>query len=190
MILSLVAVGETYREKLESVLHNFNTYKICLLTDLEREDVFYCEKYSDERFSYFDKFYFTLNLINKFKEDVFYVDVTKTNEIDLNFPKNQLFYYKSHWPYGDTFDSYKKYNYFKPLVKHWDGNNLNYDYLPAIRETELFFNKDIDSESIIEKLKEIQPIFRDMSIRESNYPGYDNGEGIALSYALKSLNII
>jgi hypothetical protein len=189
MVISLVAVGEPYRNKLELVLNKFKSYKICLLTDLKREDVFYCEKYQNDRFSYFDKFYFSLDIINKFKEDVFYVDITKVNEINLDFPKNQLFYYKSHWPYGNTFFNYKKYSYFEPLIKYW-GDNVNYDCLPAIRETELFFNKDIDSESIIKKLKEIQPIFREMSIKESNYPGYDNGEGIALSYALKSLNII
>jgi hypothetical protein len=190
MLISLIAVGESYKNKLELALEKFKSHKICLLTDSKIEDVFYCEKYTDVKFSYFDKLYFSLSMVDKFKDDVFYVDITKLDEVDLNFPKNQLFYYKSHWPYGDTFGDYIKYDYFNSLITHWDKNNVNYKGLPAIRETELFFGKEINSKLIKDKLKEIQPIFREMSIKESNYPGYDNAEGIALSYVLKSLNII
>lgn len=190
MIISLVAIGEQYRNKIDFALEYFKPYKVSLLTDLIRDDVFYCQKYENEKFSYFDKLYFSLNLIDKFKEDVFYVDITKINEVDLHFPKNQLFYYKSHWPYGDKFEDYIQYDFFKPIINYWEEKNVDYKSLPVIRETELFFNKEIDSKLIIKKLKEIQPIFRDMSLKNQNYPGYDNAEGIALSYVLKSLNLI
>lgn len=190
MIISLVAVGEQYRNKLDFALEHFKSHKISLLTDLVRNDVFYCQKYENENFSYFDKLYFSLDLIDKFKEDVFYVDVTKINEVDLHFPKNQLFYYKSHWPYGDTFEDYIQYNFFESIINYWEEKNVDYTSLPVIRETELFFNKDIDSKQIIKKLKDIQPIFRDMSLKVRNYSGFDNAEGLALSYVLKSLNII
>ena len=188
MIISLVAVGKHHRNKINDALELFKSFNVCLLSDLERNDVFYFEKYEKKKFSYFDKLYFSLEMVNKFNEDVFYIDITKINEVNLNFPKDVPFYYKSHWPHGDTFADYIKYNYFKPLLDKW--NNVDYLNLPAIRETELFFNKDLDVEPIIEKLKEIQPIFREMSLNNPTYPGYDNAEGIALSYALKSLNII
>lgn len=190
MIISLVAVGEQYRNKLDFVIEHFKSHKISLLTDLVRDDVFFCKKYQNEKFSYFDKLYFSLNLIDKFKEDVFYVDITKVSEVDLSFPKNKLFYYKSHWPYGDTFGDYTQYSFFEPIINYWEEKKVEYKSLPVIRETELFFNKEIDSKLIIQKLKDIQPMFRNMSLREQNYSGYDNAEGLALSYVLKSLNII
>jgi len=190
MIISLVAVGEQYRSKLNFALEYFKTYKISLLTDLVIDEVFNCQKYENEQFSYFDKLYFSLETVNKFKEDVFYVDITKIEEVDLHFPKNKLFYYKSHWPYGNLFGDYIQYVYFNQIINYWKENKVDYLNLPAIRETELFFSKDIDSNLIIEKLKDIQPIFRDMSLKERNYRGYDNAEGIALSYVLKTLNII
>jgi hypothetical protein len=190
MIISLVAVGEEYTNKLDFAIESFKSHKISLLSDLVRDDVFYCQKYENKKFSYFDKLYFSLDLVDKFKEDVFYLDVTKINEVDLSFPKNQLFYYKSHWPYGDIFENYLQYNFFEPIINYWEEKNVDYKSLPVIRETELFFSKEIDSKLIIKKLKDIQPIFRNMSLRQQNYPGYDNAEGLALSYVLKLLNII
>ena len=50
--------------------------------------------------------------------------------------------------------------------------------------------KQINSKFVTEELKKIQPIFREMSIKNQTYHGYDNAEGIALAFALKSLNII
>jgi hypothetical protein len=59
----------------------------------------------------------------------------------------------------------------------------------AIRETELFFSKDIDANCLVKHLKNIQPLFRKMSLKNPTYPCYDNAEGIALSYALKKCSI-
>lgn len=190
MIISLVAVGESYNNKVNEALDFFKGYDVSLLSDIERDDVFYFQKYGDNRFSYFDKLYFTLDLVNKFKRDVFYVDVTKISEVNLNIDKNKLFYYKSHWPFGDYFGDYINYEYFNPLISYWDQNNIDYKRLPAIRETELFFNREINATFITEELKKIQPLFREMSIKKQTYHGYDNAEGIALAFALKSLNII
>jgi len=190
MIISLVAVGETYANKVNDALEYFKSYDICLLSDIKRNDVFYFEKYDKEKFSYFDKLYFSLDLVNKFNRDVFYVDITKISEVDMNFNKNNVFYYKSHWPHGDYFEDYTHYEYFQPLIDYWDKNNIDYKKLPAIRETELFFMKQINSKFVTEELKKIQPIFREMSIKNQTYHGYDNAEGIALAFALKSLNII
>ena len=188
MMISLVAIGEHHRNKIDEALDFFKSYDVCLLSDLERNDVYYFQKYEKKEFSYFDKLYFSLETVNKFNEDVFYVDVTKIKEINLNFPKDVLFYYKSHWPYGNTFGDYIKYDYFKPLLDNWI--NVDYLTLPAIRETELFFSKNLDTNPIIEGLRKIQPIFREMSLNNPTYPGKDNAEGLALSYVLKSLNII
>jgi len=190
MIITLVAVGEKYHSKINDALKRFNSYDICLLSDVERNDVFYFEKYKSEKFSYFDKLYFSLDMVSKFKSDVFYVDINKINEVNLNFLKNSLFYFKSHWPYGNTFGDYVHYEYFKPIIDYWWKNNISYLDLPAIRETELFFNKEINADEIVKKLKEIQPLFREMSELKQTYSGYDNAEGLALSYVLKSMKII
>jgi hypothetical protein len=190
MILSLIAVGESYQNKIDDALTKFNSYNICLLSDIQRSDVFYFEKYKNETFSYFDKLYFSLEMVSKFNEDVFYIDINKIDEVYLDFPKNDLFYYKSNWPYGDTFGDYVQYEYFKPIIDYWSKNNINYLDLPVIRETELFFNKEINVSEIVKKLKQIQPIFREMSELKQTYSGYDNAEGLALSYVLKSMKII
>ncbi len=190
MIISIVSVGESYNEKLKFALDFFKSYDVCLLSDKKRDDVFYFEKYEGGKFSYFDKLYFSLDLVTKFKRDVFYVDVTKISEVNLDFSKDCLFYYKSHWPFGDLFQDYLKYDFFDPLVEDWDDLNVDYKKLPAIRETELFFSKDLNADLVIEKLKSIQYIFRKMSIKKPTYPGYDNAEGIALAYALRSIGVI
>ena len=190
MIIALVAVGENYCSKVDDALNKFNSYNICLLSDIERSDVFYFEKYKNETFSYFDKLYFSLEMVSKFNEDVFYVDINKLNEVNLNFLKNSLFHFKSHWPYGDTFGDYVQYEYFKPIIDYWSKNSINYLDLPAIRETELFFNKEINADEIVKNLKQIQPIFREMSELNQTYSGYDNAEGLALSYVLKSMKIL
>ena len=190
MIISLVSVGASYNEKLNFALDFFKSHDVCLLSDTERDNVFYFEKYDGGKFSYFDKLYFSLELVNKFKTDVFYVDVTKVSEVDLTFSRDCLFYYKSHWPFGNLFSDYLKYDFFDPLVEKWDNPDIDYRNLPAIRETELFFSKDLDVNLISKRLKSIQPLFREMSIRKPTYPGYDNAEGIALAYALRSMKII
>ena len=188
MIISLVAVGDSYRDKIS--LEKLTPYNVCLLSDIKNTDVFYSEKYDKERFSYFDKLYFSLDMVERFKEDVFYIDVTKLDEVNFDFPKDGPFYYKSHWPYGDYFDDYIKYDYFEPLIKYFSDNGVDYKSLPAIRETEIFFSKNLNVELIKNRLKEIQPIFREMSINKPVYSGYDNAEGIALSYVMKTLKLI
>jgi hypothetical protein len=190
MIISLIAVGKGYRDKINDAIKKFNSYDICLLSDVERNDVFYFEKYENKEFSYFDKLYFSLKMVSKFNSNVFYVDINKIDEVNLDFPKHNLFYFKSHWPDGNNFGDYCQYDYFKPIVDYWLKNNVIYLDLPTIRETELFFNSKIDSDKIIKKLKEIQPLFREMSETKPIYSGYDNAEGIALSYVLKTIGII
>lgn len=189
MLICLVAIGEKYNNHLTSALNFFKYYDVCLLSDVERNDVFYFEKHDNE-FSYFDKLYFSLNMVNKFKRDVFYVDVNKIYGVDLNFEKNKLFYHKHHWPFGNSFQDYLTYDFFDPLIKNWPDSNIDFTQLPAIGETELFFNKKLDVTSIIKHLENIQPLFREMSLVKPTYSGYDNAEGIALAYALKKCKII
>lgn len=191
MIIAIVAVGEDYSNKIEYAIDYLKDYDICLLTDSYKRNVFYYEKYNNEKFSYFDKLYFSLKMVNKFKTDVFYVDINKLDEINFDFPKDSKFYFKSHWPYGNNFKDYLKYNdYFLPFISYCEAMNVDYNILPAIRETELFFGKDIDTKFICKELKKLQPIFRTMSHSQTKYKGLDNGEGIALSFALKMAKII
>lgn len=185
MIIALVSVGQFYNNKLTEALDFFKSYDVCLLSDIEIEDVFYYEKYTEDKFSYFDKLYFSLNMVNKFNRDVFYVDITKVSEVNFDFDRTAKFYFKSHWPFGNHLNDYLQYEFFKPLVEKWNDQDIDYQSLIAIRETELFFSKDIDANCVIEHLKNIQPLFREMSIKRPTYPSYDNAEGIALSYALK-----
>jgi hypothetical protein len=191
MIITLVAVGYGYSDKINEVLHKLSNYKVCLLTDVIIDDVFYCEKYLNNTFSYFDKFYFSLQMVEKFKDDVFYIDINKIDEVDFNFNKDTQFYFKSHWPYGDYFEDYFKYtNYFNPFIDYCNSVGIDYKRLPVIRETELFFGKDINTNSMLHLLREIQPIFRKMCSEQTKYKGLDNGEGLALSYALKRCDIL
>jgi hypothetical protein len=165
MIVSLVAVGKDYNNQLTFALDFFKEYDICLLGDIERDDVFYFEKYNKVKFSYFDKLYFSLSMVDKF-------------------------YHRKHWPFGNTLQDYLMYDFFNPLIENWVDSDVDFTQLLAIGETELFFNKKLDVKSIIKHLEIIQPIFREMSTTKPTYTGYDNAEGIALSYALKKCNII
>lgn len=185
MMIVLVSVGERYNAKLESALDFFKSYDICLLSDVKRNDVFYFEKYQPNIFSYFDKLYFSLNMVKKFNRDVFYVDITKIDEVNFNFEQTNQFYFKSHWPYGNHLKDYLQYDFFQPLIEKWWDTDIDYNELVAIRETELFFSKDLNTDCIVKQLKTIQPLFRKMSLKTPTYSGYDNAEGIALSYALK-----
>jgi len=189
MIIALVSVGEHYNDKLKEALDFFKSYDICLLSDIETKNIFYYEKYMNDKFSYFDKLYFSLNMVNKFKRDVFYVDITKTSEVNFDFVKTNKFYFKSHWPFGNHLKDYLQYEFFNPLIEDWSEPDIDYTELVAIRETELFFSKDIDANCLVKHLKNIQPLFRKMSLKNPTYPCYDNAEGIALSYALKKCSI-
>jgi len=96
MIIALVSVGEHYNDKLKEALDFFKSYDICLLSDIETKNIFYYEKYMNDKFSYFDKLYFSLNMVNKFKRDVFYVDITKTSEVNFDFVKKNINFILNH----------------------------------------------------------------------------------------------
>lgn len=190
MIISLISVGENYNNKIDDALDFFKSYDICLLSDVIREDVFYYEKYEKKKFSYFDKLYFSLNMVEKFKRDVFYVDINKISEVNFDFEKTTQFYFKSYWPFGNHLKDYLQYEFFKPILEKWPDSDIGYEDLEAIRETELFFNKDMNVKCVIKQLEYIQPLFREMSSKTPTYPGYDNAEGIGLSYALKKCKLL
>ena len=101
MIICLVSVGNHYNNKIKDALNFFKDFDVCILSDIKVENVFHYEEYVKKEFSYFDKLYFSLKMVEKFNRSVFYVDITKIEEINLDFPKESLFYYKSHWPFGN-----------------------------------------------------------------------------------------
>ena len=68
----------------------------------------------------------------------------------MNFNKNNVFYYKSHWPHGDYFEDYTHYEYFQPLIDYWDKNNIDYKKftLSKLRSTVVEKGLVIDSSKL------------------------------------------
>lgn len=195
MIIALIAIGDKYREMLDSQLERLKNspHQIALLTDKPVYDFEWVEEYTEPKFSYFEKMYFSLRMIEQFQDDVYYIDVRYLEDIDLSNLKADMskpFWFMGHWPYGDYLEDYEHLDYFEPFIYYCKANHVDYKRLEAIGETEFCFRKDIPTRDLARALENIQPIFRAMWERQTNYECYDNAEGIALAFALKKLNIV
>jgi hypothetical protein len=194
MIIALIAIGEKYREMLDSQVERLkaSSHRVALLTDKPDYDFEWVEEYTEPKFSYFEKMYFSLRMIDKFEDDVYYIDVRYLEDIDLSnleADMSKQFWFKGYWPYGDYLQDYEHLDYFEPFIYYCKANGIDYKRLEAIGETEFCFRKDVPTEELSRALENIQPIFRAMWHRQTNYECYDNAEGIALAFALKKLNI-
>ena len=206
MNLCLVIVGEDYVEALHGGVKHLSSFekdKIYVLTDeklkvsniLKEYNVEYFE-YKEKHFSYFNKLYFLLDIINKANGNVVYVDIKRLKYL-LNYDiLNIKQGINTIGPWGnDTKTADKLINkktecfekgYFNEIVKSFD---ITPKKIETILEQLLVITPDINSSKILQILKNYEELFIKTSItKKSVYDCVGNGEGLALGYAAAVTN--
>lgn len=198
-IISLVAVGEFYVQEIEDTYHRLKTegYQVKVLTNtpniFHKDDV---TEYHKSNFNYFDKIYFSLDLIKRHKKSIIYFDgssqVNLEELISKLSKKNTHFAYQENWPKGSFFE-YRDEKCFRFLLEYLDYKNIPILDYPTISEKIMFFHKELDHNSVKSELEKIQPVFDFISImNDMTYtkPFVIGGaEGLALSIVLTNNKI-
>lgn len=198
-IFSLVAVGESYIKEIEGTYKTLkaNNFQVKILTDnpdlFDKDDV---TIYQKSNFNYFDKIYFSLNLIQLYKKSVIYLD----GGYDVNFSKlinqiskrNEHVLYRENWPNGNFFE-YKDERCFRFLLEYLDYRKIPVINYQTISEKIMVFNKNVDHNLIKLELEKIQPVFDFISLmNDTTYtkPFVIGGaEGLAMSIILENNQI-
>jgi hypothetical protein len=202
IIISLVGVNSPHENDCARLYHHLKKegYTVKVLTSnpesFNSEDV---HVYSKEIFVYLDKILFSLDLIEKYKCDVLYLDADKFHSREqiedyIERSKDYLVTYAGNWPEGD-FDSYKELNpCFKYLKEYCEYIGMEYKNWKTIWEYVLFFRKDLDCNKVRKELEILSPVFTYMSLM--NKDTYNKipfalggAEGLALSISLDKLGI-
>jgi hypothetical protein len=197
MILSLVAVGEKYIKNCEPFVDVFinNGWDVHILTDRPKYfKLGIIESYDYKIFSYFHKLLHPLRLVEKYKDDVLYIDADWIQNISSEFPKmfkkDSNFLYYGNWPNGNKFIDYKDDLYFKPLNDFWDNLGFNCNEVPTMLEWIFYIPYNENIKNVIYDIELIKPIFEYMSLMtDTGYKGIGNGEGLGLSYSLYKNNV-
>lgn len=201
MNLCLVIVGRDYVEALHGGvkhLSNLKINKIYVLTNeklrvskiLKEYDVEYFN-YTEKYFSYFDKLYFLLEILQKINSNTVYVDIRRLKYLlnyDLINIKQGI---NTIGPWGDDTKTADKLinkktecfekGYFNNIVKNFD---IDPKKIKTVLEQLLVITPDVNSKGIFDILKNNEELFIETSITEKSiYEHVGNGEGLALGYA-------
>jgi|MEHZ01.3.fsa_nt_MEHZ010941288.1_1 hypothetical protein len=195
-ILCLVAIGSQYTMYISPSVRKIleKKFRICLLTDDKSQNGFFdIEIYTSKVFTYFAKLTFSIEMAIKHQHGVYYCDVDKLDELNSlrGFDKD-TFTYTNHWPGVPYFKQLEKENYWRRAVWFWIAKGYNYNFTQPIEEHTFYMPYHKQSNKLLDTIKEIQPIFEEMSTSNDNiysHKGIGNGEGLALSYALDVCNI-
>ena len=206
MILSIVCVGENYKDAPNKILNQLKRFQngrwdLHILTDNEDAFPFGEKKFYDNRiFSYIDKILFPLRLMEKYKTDVVFCDHDWvkyfTDDFINNFNGHKNYLYAEGWKKWNGQD-WEKWEYltdytdeyFKPLFDYWDKEKYDYSNFKTIKECFLYVPYQENASQIIYEIEKIKPIFEYMSIVGNNgYSAYGSSEGVALNYVLEKFN--
>lgn len=203
MILSLVLVGDEYIKEGKPYINKFLRFgwTIEILTDQPEKFETYVSMgvttyyYNKKIFSYFDKLIFPIQISEKYKSGVVYIDSLTLSLIPKNFIETfnggDDFLYYNTWPKGETFKEYKNDVYFTILVDYFNRRNeTEYDDIITILEWIYYIPYSDKNNQLLYDLEEIQPIFEYSTvIYKPHYNGIGNGEGLGLSYCLMKNSI-
>lgn len=205
LIICTVASGIEYVISVQKYykqlkIENFN---VKVFTDLPEyfndEDVVI---YNKPFFNYFDKLFFCIDIVEKYKTNVLYFDAKnihnnywfdkKTIESYISKSKDYHFTYPYSWPHGG-FDYYKNNKVFKYLLDYMEYRKIPIIDYQTIHEKVFFFSKDIDVKLLRRELEIIKPVFDYVSImKDATYQvpfRLGCAEGLALSIVLERNNI-
>jgi hypothetical protein len=192
MILSVVGIGNSYREKIKENIGRFikKGWEVHILTDKPNDFIgFNTKEYNEPIFSYIDKLIFALELSKTFMKNVVYIDATWLGNLSDDFVEKfegeEDFLYKSTWNNGDYLSNYLDSGYWSIFKKFIDKTPIKCENILAIEERILYFPYHEKTQNIIDTIKELKPIFEEMSKTQKTkyYPNIGNGEGVALGYA-------
>lgn len=198
-IIALVAVGEFYIQEIKDYYWDLKKlgFSVKVLTDdssyFDENDVTLYEK---PIFNYFDKLYFSLNLIKKYNKNIIYMDGTSALPqnilLDITQRSDSDFIYTSNWPKGNFF-AYDYTPSFKYLFDYLKYKQIPIKDYPTILEQVMVFKKTIDYKLISKELQIIQTVFDYVSImNDETYIRpfvIGSAEGLALSIVLTNNNI-
>jgi hypothetical protein len=202
VVIALVGVNSYHVSNCISTYRQLQSegYTLRVLTNrpdlFEPQDVYV---YNRKIFTYLDKLFFCLELVEEYNCSVLSLDSDKYYEehrIRSFIEKSQhhQITYQGSWP-GGNFDAYKDINpCFKYLKEYCEYRGIEYKNWKTIWEYAMFFRDDIDYQAIKYELETIAPVFTYMSLM--NKDTYDRtpfalggAEGLALSIVLDKLGI-
>ena len=199
MILTLVLVGDEHINDARPFIRMFSSkgWIVEILTDQPEKlkgigyDDIILHQYNEKIFSYFDKLIFPIQISQKHKSGVLYIDssllfATPKSFIE-SFKDCDSFLYYKNWPNGETLKDYKDDVYFSKIIDYFVVENFKkYEELKTILEWIYYIPYDKDKvDQLLYDLERIKPIFEYTSvIFKPHYNGIGNAEGLALSYVL------
>lgn len=157
-------------------------------------------KYKSDVFFYFDKFRYSIELSNKLKEAVLYVDVGRlceTNDAiwNLDFNKIENICFTSTW--GEINTANKLYDFKSSLFENGYWNELLNYFKDKVdlNKVNLFLERVLvvpykkSMELVLNELEGIRQMFETLSREKVNvYKGIGNGEGLGIGYVLAKTN--
>lgn len=201
MILTLIAVNDEFIDSAITCLNEFQNYNWDIKVLTNKPDRFHSIKnietfsYNKKIFTYFDKIIFPLEISERYKEGVLYIDSDLLCAVPKQFIQtfthtNKFLYYKT-WPNGDTFEDFKTNPYFRAFVEYLITENTHsFNHLLTILEWMYYFPYSEKTDNLLREAERIKCIFEYMSIlTETGYEGIGNAEGLGLSYILRKHDV-
>lgn len=204
--LILLAVGNKYIETLIKDYHKIpSDFSVTIYTsdvvkiksNIKNANVF---EYPSKTFKYFDKFKFTIELSNKLKETVLYIDTGRLKEVTddiwfMDLSKVENISFASNWGGIEssqdlrTFESpYFESNYFDNILDYFIDNKVELKDIPVFLERIFVVPFKKSMSFLLDELEIIRELFEENSkTKENVYSGLGNGEGLGMGYALTKL---
>lgn len=157
-------------------------------------------EYPHDVFYYFDKFKYTIDLSNKLKQSIIYVDVGRlceTNEFIWNndFSDIQNICFSATWGEANVADkvydmesSLFEKNYWVDVLDYMK-TKVDLSKVPVFLERILIVPYKKSMIKVLEELENIRYLFENLSRTKYNvYSGIGNGEGLGMGYVITKLN--
>lgn len=189
----IVAVSNPYIHELKKNWDRLSDWDICVLTDKpeEFENAFYVEEYNNAIFSYVFKFTFAIRMAIKFKRGGFILDADDMLALREEFINSEHDYssFKTvefwHTPRQEIKDS----EFGKNLSRFTDHYHIDLLDIDPVSEQATFIPYHPKLSRVLYEIERIKPILEYTSLFNWDFTYLGHGEGIALSVALKMLNI-
>lgn len=157
-------------------------------------------EYKSDVFLYFDKFKYSIELSNKLKETVLYIDVGRLCETNdsiwkLNFSKIENICFNATWGEYKTADklyelktSLFEDGYWNEMLDYFK-TKVNLSKIPLFLERVFIIPYKKSMSVILDELEGIRKLFENLSQTKTNvYSGLGNGEGFGMGYVITKTN--
>ena len=150
--------------------------------------------YQKDKFNYFDKLYFSLNLSLVTKKSTIYCDAGAINRLNDYYLNNESpgIVYPREWGSNSSnanmlrgfgCDAFEE-GYWDEFIVYLEKHGVKPESVPTIFEQTLLFNYNENYDQVISYLESVEDLFVGYSnSKRSKYTAVGNGEGLALAYA-------